>query len=178
MIGHTALAEALARTGALGDTSEFHGTLCGLYCGMPDAGPHAWLERSLAAADADTPPPADSRAVLEEVARDVHAALTSDELAFEPVLPDDERPLAERAPALARWCEGFLYGLAVGDAAGMRALNGDAAEALADFARIARTADAAGAGEADESAYAELVEYVRVGVQLVFEELQRRRGQR
>jgi uncharacterized protein YgfB (UPF0149 family) len=30
--------------------------------------------------------------------------------------------------------------------------------------------------ETDESAYAELVEFVRVGVQLVYEELQRLRG--
>jgi uncharacterized protein YgfB (UPF0149 family) len=176
MISYTALAEMLARTGALGEAAEYHGTLCGLCCGMPDAGPAAWLERALAAADAEPNVPEECRAALEAVARDLHAALTGGELEFAPVLPDDDHALAERAVALARWCEGFLYGLAVADAAAMRALKGDAQEALADFARIARTAVEANASETDEVAYAELVEFVRVGVQLVYEELQRQRG--
>jgi len=176
MISYPALAELLARAGALGEAAEYHGTLCGLCCGMPAAGPGAWLDRALAAADV-THAPKECRAALEAQARDLQATLAGGELEFAPVLPDDERPLAERAVALGRWCEGFLYGLALADAAAMRALKGDAQEALVDFARIARTAVSANSTETDESAYAELVEFVRVGVQLVWEELQRQRGQ-
>lgn len=176
MIGYTALAELLARAGALGEASEFHGTLCGLCCGLPAAGPDVWVERALVSADAAPQPPRDCRDAFTALARDLHAALVGGELAVAPVLPDDERPLPERASALARWCEGFLYGLALADAAALRALQGDAREALADFAEIARTTGASASTESDESAYAELVEFVRVGVQLVYEELAKQRG--
>jgi uncharacterized protein YgfB (UPF0149 family) len=45
-------------------------------------------------------------------------------------------------------------------------------EILADFKEIARAVgDDAAAGEDDEAAWAELVEFVRVSVQLVFDEL-------
>ena len=178
MTSYAALSELLAGAGALGEASEYHGTLCGLCCGMPDAGPKAWVGRALAAADADEHTGRDARGALTEQGERLHAALAGGELEFAPVLPDDEAPLAERAGALARWCEGYLYGLALADADALRTLAGDAREALADFAQIACASGAANGTESDETAYAELVEFVRVGVQLVYEELRRRRGQR
>ena len=178
MMSYAALAELLAAAGALDEASEYHGTLCGLCCGMPDVGPKAWVERALAAADADEHPARAPGHALTEVGEDLHAALAGGELDFAPVLPADDAPLAERAGALARWCEGYLYGLALADAEALRTLTGDAREALADFAQIACAAGAANDTESDETAYAELVEFVRVGVQLVFEELRLRRGKR
>jgi uncharacterized protein YgfB (UPF0149 family) len=145
---------------------------------MPDAGPKALVDRALAAADADEHPRRDARRALAEQAEALHAALAGAELDFAPVLPDDEAPLTERAAALARWCEGYLYGIALADAEALRTLAGDAREALADFAQIACASGAANDTESDETAYAELVEFVRVGVQLVYEELRRRRGGR
>jgi uncharacterized protein YgfB (UPF0149 family) len=177
MVTYRGLASALERAGVSGEPSEYHGTLCGLCCGSPEAGVKSWLARALDAADADEHGPADSREWLAEAAKELRAELASDEFEFAPALPDDDRPLGERVTALARWCEGFLYGLALADAGAMRSLGGDAREALDDFAQIARaTSDGAGS-ETDENAYAELVEFVRVGVQLVFEEL-RQRGHR
>jgi uncharacterized protein YgfB (UPF0149 family) len=96
-------------------------------------------------------------------------------MSFQPLLPDDEQPLVERVAGLAQWCLGFNHGLFVaariGDAeAEMK--SGNTAEIVRDFSEMAQVAvgddepDAAG-----EAAYAELVEYVRVSVQLVYEEL-------
>jgi uncharacterized protein YgfB (UPF0149 family) len=177
MMGYAALADLLADAGAPGEASEYHGTLCGLCCGMPEAGPEGWSARALAAADADEHVARDVRSAFTKLGADLRADLAGGELAFAPVLPDDDAPLAERARALARWCEGYLYGLALVDADAVRALAGDAREALADFAQIACAAGVANATESDEAAYAELVEFVRVGVQLVFEELRQRRGE-
>ena len=91
---------------------------------------------------------------------------------FEPLLPDDEQPLNGRANALALWCTGFLYGLGTGQISDLEALNGDVGEIVRDFTEISRaTGDDADADESNEQAYAELVEFIRVAAQVVFEEL-------
>ena len=51
-------------------------------------------------------------------------------------------------------------------------LNGDVGEIVRDFTEISRaTGDDADADESNEQAYAELVEFIRVAAQVVFEEL-------
>ena len=68
---------------------------------------------------------------------------------------------------------GFLYGLgssSLNDAAG---LPGDVGEIVRDLSEITQVGvDAEEGVESNEGAYAELVEFVRVGVQLVFDELE------
>ena len=96
-------------------------------------------------------------------------------MSFQPLLPDDDQPLVERVDGLAQWCLGFNHGLFVaariGDAEA-ELNSGNTAEIVSDFSEMAQVAvgddqpDAAG-----EDAYAELVEYVRISVQLVYEEL-------
>ena len=91
---------------------------------------------------------------------------------FEPLLPDDEQPLNGRANALALWCTGFLYGLGAGSISDLAALGGDVGEIVRDFTEISRaTGDDAEGDESNEQAYAELVEFIRVAAQVVFEEL-------
>ena len=84
----------------------------------------------------------------------------------------------EDRAALAAYCHGFLAGLALGGATN-EPPAGELAEILADFAEISR----AGADDEERAnrdaadfALAELKEYVRVGVQLAFEELRGRRA--
>ena len=86
---------------------------------------------------------------------------------------DDEAPIAERAGALVDWCRGFLGGLGLSGSLAHEGLTGDAGEVLADLGRIAATELRHGEAEDDEEAYAEVVEYVRVGVLLVHGELAR-----
>jgi uncharacterized protein YgfB (UPF0149 family) len=88
------------------------------------------------------------------------------------VLPDDEQPLNGGASALALWCTGFLYGLGAGQISDLEALNGEVGEIVRDFTEISRaTGDDSEADESNEQAYAELVEFIRVAAQVVFEEL-------
>jgi len=176
MIDQLELAGLLAAVATPGAASEFHGALCGACCGMPAARPKEWLDRALSAVELEAHPSRESLARIAELGTELRDALEAGELEYVLLLPEDMAPLAERAAALARWCEGFLYGLALADADAMRALTGDAREALQDVATIARTAGAASASEADEDAYAELVEFVRVAVQLVFYDLARGRA--
>jgi uncharacterized protein len=99
------------------------------------------------------------------------------EMTFEPLLPGEERPLAERVQALAEWCQGFLSGLGQGgiDPQAMEGADAESiAEIFTDFAEISRAAldveEPADPNEPD-FALAEVKEYVRVSVQIVFEEL-------
>src|SRR5438309_6995139 len=91
---------------------------------------------------------------------------------FELLLPEDEQSIDARTAALAAWCQGFLYGLGAGAIPDASELPGEVGEVVRDFLQITRAGvDAAQDEESNESAYAELVEFVRVGVQLLFEEL-------
>ncbi len=95
-------------------------------------------------------------------------------MSFAPLLPTDDAPIGDRTLALGEWCQGFLYGLgsgvAVPEASG---LPGDAAEVLRDMTEITHVdVDPEDDLESNESAYAELVEFVRVGVQLLYDQLQ------
>ena len=93
-------------------------------------------------------------------------------------MPDEDDALEERMRELAVWCHGFLAGLGW---AGLDIESDIASEQLKeiieDFLEISRAdpapeADARGA----EFDFAELIEYVRVSVQLAFEELAARRS--
>jgi uncharacterized protein YgfB (UPF0149 family) len=87
-------------------------------------------------------------------------------------LPDDDAPLVERAMALSQWCQGFLYGFGIGGAVPRDRLSGEVEEVLRDLTHIGQASVETGAdAEEEEQAYAEIVEYVRAGVQLIHDEL-------
>ena len=97
---------------------------------------------------------------------------------FDLLLPEDAQSIDERATALAQWCQGFLYGLGSGAVQDAGSLPGDVGEIVRDLTEISRVGvDIAQPEESNENAYAELVEFVRVSVQVLFEELEPVRGQ-
>ena len=70
------------------------------------------------------------------------------------------------------WCQGFLYGFGAAGTANRATLPEDVPEVLADFAQMSHAGEVgAEALEVEEEAYAELVEFLRVGVQLIYDEL-------
>jgi uncharacterized protein YgfB (UPF0149 family) len=152
--------------------AETHGTLCGLLCAGAEDVPEAWIHNTLADVEGYSFGGAgDARALLETVHQSTVAALEGDQMDFELLLPDDDVGLDDRAAALAAWCNAFLYGLAMRGLRPMEELPDELREILADFSEIGRAGVAEEeAEEVGESAYAELVEYVRVGVQIVFDE--------
>jgi hypothetical protein len=104
--------------------------------------------------------------------------LAGNEAAFAPLLPDDETPLCDRADALSQWCQGFLYGLGSGPAADPAKVSTEAGEIIRDLTEITHVGvDADEQNEENEVAFAEVVEFVRVGVQILFVELAPARGQ-
>ncbi|MFK8031556.1 MAG: UPF0149 family protein [Gammaproteobacteria bacterium] len=149
------------------DASESHGNLIGLYSAKPESAVPDWLAALTADSGADS---ATAGGEIAEVAQRLVGNLNTSDLSFQLLLPDDETPLPERVQALAHWCQGYLYGLAQGGVQQFEGLPGDCAEILNDFAELtkARSDDESEGSERD---FFELSEYVRVGAQLIFEEL-------
>lgn len=164
------IAHVLQSAGSQVVAAEGHGCLCGALCTTPDYTVERWLDELVAieADEMNLPPDAPLRLLFA----DTHGALRGNEMEFEPLLPDDDEPLEQRATALAQWCQGFLYGFGTGKPVRTEDLKGQVDEILRDLSHIARASvDVGDAGEDEEASYAELVEYLRVGVQLIHDEL-------
>ena len=161
--------DVLAAAGSLADAAEAHGSLCGALCAMSPYRMQDWVNEILPDGASLSE---ESAAVIERVFASTSNSFGEQGMEFEPLLPDDEQPLNGRANALALWCTGFLYGLGTGQISDLDALAGDVGEIVRDFTEISRaTGDEADADESNEQAYAELVEFIRVAAQVVFEEL-------
>jgi len=160
--------QLLLQERSLADAAEAHGTLSGCLCATSGYRLEDWLKEILPDGHA-TP---EAAAGLEELYAATADALLQPDMEFELLLPADSQPIDVRTAALAQWCQGFLYGLGAGAIPDASELPGDVGEIVRDFIEITRAGvDARQSEESNESAYAELVEFVRVGVQLLFEEL-------
>lgn len=162
------LASALNLPGVGLAPAEAHGALCGALCATPGYGVEEWVSEVLP----DTAASTAVRGLLGNVFSQTRESLVNLEFAFAPLLPSDEVKLSTRVQALADWCAGFLYGLGIGRIASADQLAGDVGEIIKDFSEISR-ADVHGSEdkEENEAAFVELVEFVRAGTLVVFEEL-------
>ena len=125
--------------------------------------------------------------------------LADAELAFEPLLPDDDAPLEEQVQALALWCHGFLSGLGasapdlaprvpgparkrgapaadVGSVAAEVSAEISARRLRRDQPRGLERGRRRGSRHQPDFALAEIQEYARVSTQIVFESLAQRRA--
>jgi hypothetical protein len=165
-VAYDDVAQALATAGSTVHASEAHGCLCGALCVRKAYGLQEWLDEIVPDAEQVKEGP------LQALRDQSTAVLAGGELEFQPLLPDDAQPLEPRVEALGLWCQGFLYGFGAAGTVGRARLPGDVAEILADFTQISQAGAVGSAGaEVEEQAYADLVEFLRVGVQLVYDEL-------
>lgn len=169
------LADALSHLGFRQDAAEYHGALCGALCVREAAeiDPLRLLE------GANGGEGSEAATALTRLRGESEQSFLDSQLGFEPLLPDDEEALPRRVRALGAWCEGFLFGLSSGKALSMNSCSAEMKEIVRDFTEFTR----AGVGddedaELEENAYAELVEYIRVGAQLIYMELRERTPER
>lgn len=166
------LQTALARAGALSSAAEVHGSLCGVLCAAGSGLTDAWRAEMLRDVDPDNAQSKAANERLDDLQLESWRVLTGSSMAFSPLLPSDDSALAERVLALTDWCSGFLFGLSLSGVVEGQLKGSDSEEIVRDFAEISRATEGRAEDAVQEDfAFAELVEYVRVGVQLVFEEL-------
>jgi len=168
------LRNSLADAGAVVSLAELHGGVCGALCAGGTDAARRWLEQSFD--DAELLASTDMARELDDLVAASARTLDDETLAFEPLLPSDDASLAERVQALALWCHGFLAGLgATAPGLGRGAdTSAELAEIFSDFGEISRAGlsdDEAATEEEAGFSLAEIHEYVRVSVQLVYEQL-------
>ena len=152
------------------DPSGFHGFLCGrLCCGV--VGLEDLTTLSVQWLGLDEEQYDDAENALQDFFQSALVNLEDLEFLFQPVLPDDELPLPERLLAVSQWCGNFISGLGEG-MGGEFEMSEEGKEALEDIAAIAQISTDLEIEEDAERDYAELVEYIRIAVQLVFADLQ------
>lgn len=163
---HADMTETLARAGAAVEASECHGLVCGVMSLDETASSGKWAGEVARELDPNNALASEALRAVEEMGEEIRRQLHDPELGFRILLPDEEEPLSARVEAMKRWCLGFGFGLSVAGLTDPDELPGDGAEIVRDIAEFARM-ELDDDSEDDEVAYAELVEYLRVGVLLI-----------
>jgi uncharacterized protein YgfB (UPF0149 family) len=168
------LSSLLTRVGFDDETAGYHGALCGALC-VKSAKDIDLIHLLDAGEDHPLQPDAQARQELARLREQTLLSLQDGETGFTPLLPDDEAELSARVGALVAWCEGFLFGLSSKPHLDFKTCSEEAKEIIDDFAQFTRASiDGEDNVELEETAYAELVEYIRVGAQLIYMELRPR----
>lgn len=167
------LANALSRLNTACTASELHGVLTGLLSGGARLNRNTLQKVLETHAESDQVFTDETMAALWQLQLKTLEDLGDSELVFTPLLPDDEDDLASRVTALADWCQGFLVGFGTAVRPNDTRVHAESVrETLQDIVHVSSVdASAQDNDEADESAYAELYEFVRMAVIHLFEEM-------
>jgi yecA family protein len=174
-VSYDLLEDSLKSCGASWDAAQTHGLLSGrLAVAGVAAGPD-WMLQVLEGTDEGTAFRTECQTHLDTLYQSTFWQLSERLSEFAPLLPADEDAVDIRVAAIAHWCEGFLHGLVSakhGDALKNRLAAEPLSDIIKDMLQITRAGlDEEPDGEESESAYFELVEYIRVAAQLCYEEL-------
>ena len=176
VIHHSELEDALRRCGSSWNAGQVHGLLCGRLSVRGSEGASGWLNLVLSETDPHNLLRAECETMLSALCSSTWRQLVNRLSEFELLLPGDDDSTASRAEAMAQWCEGFLHGLVSekqDDALRERLAADPLADIIKDMLQITRAEveEDEEEDEEEENAYAELVEYLRVATQLIYEEL-------
>ena len=145
--------------------AEFHGALTGLVCaGHSDESIDQW--RDLLVPQSQTQPLLDAICDLMTLTQ---RSLESPDFSFLPIFCS-ATSLPERTYALGDWCRGFTLGIGWDNTTTVTSFGENATEALFDITHIALAEPGTDPPETEERALVELEEYLRISVQLIYEE--------
>ena len=162
---------AISLAGLELSASEVHGVICGAICNQMKTGTAPEMNRLITAGvDVQAESLEQLQGSLELLLRGSVEELHNDEGDFSLLLPDDDSGLPLRLQSLADWCRGFLLGLLDGERIAIDEFSADAAEIARDMLSVSELEESREGGDSEWD-LTEIEEYVRVGVQLIFEEL-------
>ncbi len=162
------LNQSLQHVGALMDAAETHGILCGLLCSSQHFSLDILFGQVLGETATQDGLASECQQQLLLVKNYTVEQLTSFNCEFTPLLPSDDILLSERTQALGGWCEGFLLGLGLANVE-TDLLPDETKEFIQDIISISRIAPAEDTEEEED--YMQLVEYIRIGIITLYEEL-------
>ena len=159
------LEDALSKTTLTLHPSQVHGLLSGMLCKDPPQTEWETLMMNDQCSD-------EAQKLLQNLYDISAQQLAKFLFEFQLILPADTETLPLRAEALTLWCQGFLTGIKWAKIASASISQGEIGEAFHDLTEIAKmNYEEVVASEEDEEAYMELVEYVRMAVILIYQEL-------
>ena len=145
--------------------AEFHGTLTGLVCaGHSDRTIDQW--QGLLVAEIKALP---LIAAMHDLMALTERSLEAPAFGFQPIFCS-ATSLPERTHALGDWCRGFTLGIGWDDTTIVTSFGEDTTEALSDITHMALVEPGTDPPETEERALVELQEYLKVSVQLIYEE--------
>ncbi len=164
------VSDALRRLYLTMDGSELQGIFCGLLASGKAFDRSDYLLELIGEQDPANLQAREDVALVTRLLGSVVTQLNDPLLQLQLLLPEEEA-LSQRFEALSSWCEGFLYGY--GSALGGGALTGGdhEREFIEDLMAVTQTRFSGEEdGEGDEMDYIEVVEHIRIGTLLLYEE--------
>jgi yecA family protein len=159
---------------ALISPAEAHGLLSGCVCAGSRISGTSLLEAILGSAAIQATAGRDMLLSLYHIsAKQLYEA----DFTFQLLLPIDDTSLIERARALKEWCQGFISGLGLTGLTAEECQTEDIQNALTHISEIGKL-DIAKiiADDADEKAFLEVSEYVRLAVMSIYIEFSKAKG--
>lgn len=160
---YTTLADQMTQGELLASPAEIHGLFVGLLAGGMRHDDKSWQLHLNELFNDNMALPVSLNRELGSLMATTHTALSDGQFSFQPLLPDDDAPLDERAEAMAQWVQNFVIGFAL-VCQELNKAPQDIQEIMSDFNSISQmSTEFDSAGEEDEQAYFEVLEYLRIG---------------
>ena len=167
------MADLFLQQSALHSPSELHGYLCGQLAAGARLSLEAWFQTAAQQIGLEDQPTAALKAGLASLYQITLEQLEQSGFELQPLIPDEDSPLEQRAEALGLWCHGFLCGYALANGKPEEQLGEDARDGLRDLSQIAQIAVDESGEDDNEADFMEVFEYVRMVALLVFSECNR-----
>jgi len=153
--------------------SEIHGTLCGLLCATNDTQADSWFRSLVPESNNNDLLHQEARQSLVLLHEETQRQLNDPTCDFQLLLPGDYVDAVTRTINLGEWCQGFVMGFMMCGIKDFRKLPENSSEVAQDIAEMSRIGSEYESENTEDDAEAleELIEYVRVGVLLINEEL-------
>lgn len=153
--------------------AEIQGVACGLLVVNLNADEKLWLDHIIENRDPMDVLQNDIAKELKLYLQSVREQMQDSNLEFELLLPEEDDILEDRVEAMQEWSSGFMMGVALAGLTDFSNLPEDTQELFNDFIEISKAGQfSVEEREESEDAYLHIVEYLRMGVLLIAEELQ------
>ncbi|MEI6897538.1 MAG: UPF0149 family protein [Psychromonas sp.] len=154
--------------------SEVHGILSGFICAGMELDSKNWLLHLNDVINEGMDLPAQAKDLANSLHRHIVYQVSYADLVFSLLLPDNAKPLDERCDAMSQWTQGFLVGFGMVQS-DLNQSTAEIQELIKDIRDISQVSlNFEGEDEDFEIAYAEIVEYLRVGAVLCFKHFSRK----